>query len=387
MERRHNNSLLGMLCCVWLKMKKKLQVFISSTYEDMKDERQKAVEAILAAGHIPAGMELFASENAEQWTVIQRWIRESDVFLILLGGRYGSIEPKSQKSYTHREFEYAVEKKKPIVSIVISEKFLQKKIENKIYTATFPVQNGDSRYKELKAAIQSKMSAQYNEIGEISAAISRIFSNNAAQFDRCSGWVSGREFRKSEKNLLSQYEGVKKASIGLDRDEEFRLLRDRAKSEIYIIGAGMSKLARLAENSLEKQLQRVPVHLYMLDPEYLKNHQEYAQLLEDFFGIRKFTEYVELSFQSLKDFCEEHNNKADCKNRITLSTYTVPPTMSMVIIDPQNGTAEMVVEYFTYHCGEERPLFSIKKEKRTKMFSSLYSHAKQLFDASQVIIE
>ena len=125
MERRHNNSLLGMLCCVWLKMKKKLQVFISSTYEDMKDERQKAVEAILAAGHIPAGMELFASENAEQWTVIQRWIRESDVFLILLGGRYGSIEPKSQKSYTHREFEYAVEKKKPIVSIVISVKLLQ----------------------------------------------------------------------------------------------------------------------------------------------------------------------------------------------------------------------------------------------------------------------
>ena len=101
-------------------MKKKLQVFISSTYEDMKLERQKAVEAILAAGHIPAGMELFASENAEQWAVIQRWIRESDVFLILLGGRYGSIEPISQKSYTHREYEYAVEKNKPIVSVVIS---------------------------------------------------------------------------------------------------------------------------------------------------------------------------------------------------------------------------------------------------------------------------
>lgn len=72
-------------------MKKKLQVFISSTYEDMKLERQKAVEAILAAGHIPAGMELFASENAEQWAVIQRWIRESDVFLILLGGRMEAL--------------------------------------------------------------------------------------------------------------------------------------------------------------------------------------------------------------------------------------------------------------------------------------------------------
>lgn len=368
-------------------MRKKLQVFISSTYQDMKEERQKAVEAILAAGHIPAGMELFASENAEQWTVIQRWIRESDVFLILLGGRYGSIEPTSQKSYTHREYEYAVEKKKPIVSVVISERFLNKKIDDGIYTATFPVQNSDERYKELKRAIQSKMSAEYNEIGEISAAISRIFSNNAAQFEKCSGWVAGREFKKSEKNLISQYEGVKKASIGLDRDEEFRLLRDRAKSEIYIIGAGMSKLARLAGNSLENQLQRVPIHLYMLDPDYLEANVEYSRLLEDFFGIRNFTEYVKLSFRSLKDFCEEHNNNANCKNRITLSTYTVPPTMSMVIIDPQKGSAEMVVEYFTYHCGEERPLFSIKKEKRTKMFTSLYAHANQLFKASKEIVK
>lgn len=36
--------------------KKKLQVFVSSTYVDLKEERQAAVEAILNAGHIPAGM-------------------------------------------------------------------------------------------------------------------------------------------------------------------------------------------------------------------------------------------------------------------------------------------------------------------------------------------
>lgn len=208
-------------------MKKKLQVFISSTYEDMKLERQKAVEAILAAGHIPAGMELFASENAEQWAVIQRWIRESDVFLILLGGRYGSIEPISQKSYTHREYEYAVEKNKPIVSVVISKTFLDKKVSDGIYTATLPLQNDDPRYIELKRAIQSKMSAEYNEISGISAAISRIFANNSEQFDKCSGWIAGREFKKAEKGILSQYEGVKKASIGLDRDGDMEDLYHR----------------------------------------------------------------------------------------------------------------------------------------------------------------
>lgn len=47
----------------------------------------------------------------------------------------------------------------------------------------------------------------------------------------------------------------------------------------------------------------------------------------------------------------------------------------------------MVVEYFTYHCGEERPLFIIKKEKKTKMFDSLYTHAEQLFLASKEVVK
>jgi hypothetical protein len=69
-------------------MKKKLQVFISSTYTDLQDERQAAVEAILRAGHIPAGMELFAAGDTSQMEVIRRWIDDSDVFLLILGGRY-----------------------------------------------------------------------------------------------------------------------------------------------------------------------------------------------------------------------------------------------------------------------------------------------------------
>ena len=38
-------------------MTKKLQVFVSSTYTDLIEERQAAVQAILDASHIPAGME------------------------------------------------------------------------------------------------------------------------------------------------------------------------------------------------------------------------------------------------------------------------------------------------------------------------------------------
>jgi hypothetical protein len=57
--------------------KKKLQVFVSSTYIDLKEERQAAVQAILTAGHIPAGMELFSAGDQSQMDVIKRWIDES----------------------------------------------------------------------------------------------------------------------------------------------------------------------------------------------------------------------------------------------------------------------------------------------------------------------
>lgn len=91
-------------------MKKKLQVFLSSTYTDLIDERQAAVEAILSIGHIPAGMELFKAGNESQLETIKRWIDESDIYVLILGGRYGSLEPKSQLSYTQLEYEYAVKK-------------------------------------------------------------------------------------------------------------------------------------------------------------------------------------------------------------------------------------------------------------------------------------
>lgn len=102
-------------------MKKKYQVFISSTYIDLQAERQAAVQAILTHGNIPAGMELFAASNQSQWEVIKNWIEDSDIYMLILGARYGSIEPSSGKSYTQLEYEYAMELNKPAFSVVIDK--------------------------------------------------------------------------------------------------------------------------------------------------------------------------------------------------------------------------------------------------------------------------
>lgn len=53
-------------------MNKKYQIFISSTYEDLKEERSKVVATILKANHFPIGMEMFSADNVEQWEQIKK---------------------------------------------------------------------------------------------------------------------------------------------------------------------------------------------------------------------------------------------------------------------------------------------------------------------------
>ncbi|WWL46005.1 DUF4062 domain-containing protein [Pseudomonas parakoreensis] len=111
-------------------MKRKLQIFVSSTFSDLISERQAAVSAILKSGHIPAGMELFTAGDQSQMDTIKKWIDESDVYMLILGGRYGSIEPKSGISYTELEYNYAIEQGKPLFAVVITEPSLEEKIRS-----------------------------------------------------------------------------------------------------------------------------------------------------------------------------------------------------------------------------------------------------------------
>ena len=109
-----------------MKNKQKLQVFISSTYIDLENERQAAVMAILDSGNIPAGMELFKGGNLVKDTIF-KWIDDSDVYMLLLGGRYGSVDEKTRLSYTQLEYEYARKKRKPVFSILLTDEYLSEK--------------------------------------------------------------------------------------------------------------------------------------------------------------------------------------------------------------------------------------------------------------------
>lgn len=103
-------------------MDKKYQVFVSSTFEDLREEREKVIETLLNKNCIPVGMEYFPAADDEQMTIIKNLIDECDYYILILGGRYGSIEPKTQKSYTQLEYEYAEEKGVPISAFYFVDK-------------------------------------------------------------------------------------------------------------------------------------------------------------------------------------------------------------------------------------------------------------------------
>lgn len=105
-------------------MKKIYQVFVSSTYEDLIEERQEVMKVLLKANCLPIGMELFSSEDEEQIKVIRKRINEADFYVIIVAGKYGSLY--DGKSYTQNEYEYAISKKKKIIRLLCSDKYLEK---------------------------------------------------------------------------------------------------------------------------------------------------------------------------------------------------------------------------------------------------------------------
>lgn len=104
-------------------MRKKYQIFISSTFVDLKEERRGIIDAILTLGCFPTGMKMFPASNLEQLEYIKRIIDDSDYYVLIVAGKYGS-EAEDGISYTEKEYEYAEKSGIPILA------FLKADMEN-----------------------------------------------------------------------------------------------------------------------------------------------------------------------------------------------------------------------------------------------------------------
>lgn len=85
-------------------MKKSLRVFISSTFADLTDEREAVLEAIRRLQHQYGLMELLGARAERPIETCIAEVRRSDVLIVILGHRYGSIVPELGISFTEAEY-------------------------------------------------------------------------------------------------------------------------------------------------------------------------------------------------------------------------------------------------------------------------------------------
>ena len=97
---------------------KRFVIFISSTKQSLTRERNSVINAILRMSYMPASMEFFSASERKTWSYIQNIIDDSDYYILILGTKYGSIDPETNLSYTEREYQYAVSLGLPILAFL-----------------------------------------------------------------------------------------------------------------------------------------------------------------------------------------------------------------------------------------------------------------------------
>jgi hypothetical protein len=164
-------------------MEKRYQVFISSTFTDLIDERREVMQALLEMDCLPAGMELFPAGNTDQWTLIQGVIEQSDYYLVILGGRYGSMTEEGI-SFTEKEYDYALELGIPVMGFVPAE------------PDAIPVgktdkdQEAAEKLAAFRAKVQQKMTKHWTGAEDLGSKVSRGLINLIKANPR-PGWVRG----------------------------------------------------------------------------------------------------------------------------------------------------------------------------------------------------
>lgn len=166
-------------------MDRRHQVFISSTFADLKEERREIMQSLLEMDCIPAGMEMFPAANEDQMTLIKGVIDQCDYYLVVIGGRYGSMSAEGI-SYTEQEYDYAIAQGIPVMGFVPAhpDAIPQGKTDK----------NDDAAQKltAFQVKVQTRVTKDYKNAEDLGGKVARGLSQLRKAHPR-PGWVRGDE--------------------------------------------------------------------------------------------------------------------------------------------------------------------------------------------------
>lgn len=189
---------------------KKYQVFISLTYSDLIDERRKILDVLLMADCIPAGMESFVATDVEQFEVIKKVIDLCDYYVLIIGKRYGSVNPTTGLSYTEMEYEYAKQQQIPVLVFAIDE------------TVELPadkIEDVPDKIESLKRfrqnAMTNRLASLWKTSDELTAALAISIMRAKSEIER-PGWQRAKDY--DETTLLRDIMNLQKENAQLKKD-------------------------------------------------------------------------------------------------------------------------------------------------------------------------
>lgn len=201
------------------------EVFISSTFEDLNEERRELIEATINLGHIPIGMELFNAADESQWDVIKRRISECDYYVVVISDRYGSID-KDRIGFTEKEYDFAIASGKPVIGFVRSDDAIK----------TLPYEQRESDNKDKLIDFRNKISARLYKKWSNKDDLAKVYYSSFAALiaDKPqTGWV--RRGSLVSENLQQQYVDV------MNREAKLREIKNTLEEEIKILTKEIDK--------------------------------------------------------------------------------------------------------------------------------------------------
>lgn len=225
-----------------------LRVFVSSTYEDMVEYRKAVIDELTNIEVLPRAMEQFVSSPDKPLDVVLAEVRRCQLFIALVGMRYGSIDPDTGKSFSELEYEEAVKNGIPVLAFVIDEN------ECPVLPKYVDVGEPAEKLKKFKSILNTRYASRFKSIENLKELVVRAVKKQLEETDKVdvkaeheTEYKSGALLYKKFLLLPEKYAGSKvflrirlsgKFGTWLVKDELFTA-RGLSRSDTLFVNDGM----------------------------------------------------------------------------------------------------------------------------------------------------
>ncbi len=294
-------------------MDKRYQVFISSTYTDLREERREVFHMLMRMKCIPAGMELFPATDGGPSEYIRREIDESDFYLLIIGGRYGSVSPEGT-SYTELEYDYVVAQGKEVIALVhgAPHKLSGEKLEM--------TEAAQERLKQFRGKVRSKhLCDEWIQAHELPGKVS-VNIHHAMGRVPVVGWVRGDRISATESEQVNRLQNENRVLI-----EENQQLQDEnatLQKEIEALKSVPAFVGSTKKSGNEEIKQIVPEeeHLPVMEKDQFGIFSDLEIKTRTQPVIQRFRWVKPGTFMMGSPESEPERNENEVRHQVTLTT-------------------------------------------------------------------